>query len=727
MPIQLHAYSTAERDNFLKIKENNDVNKGWTRPYVDGSIAIGYGFDLLTKVNVINKKDEITPWLNKTNDALGLTGSARVTLSASDFALLGSAKGASLTKMNEVKAKLQLKFPSEAYAAKLLTIMLDAYSTALDAALGFNMDAFYGLSSGTSKEKTAILSVLYNITQPTASKISDKFPALLDAIKNRNRAEAWYEIRYRSNSEKTSAVARRRYAEAQLFGLYNNESAISEADAKEVMRMFTLHEIYEENIDKKMSTYESQRGLSAGVSPIAQEVQRAQNYLIANFARGTAIDGWVIVGRGLETYQYKEGNNFNEHYIGCNKNDLMFGEKGDDILEGGEGNDVIYGGEGRDHLYGGAGVDTLIGGSGGDAYFFKESELGAGGCIVDTIDDDGNGDVIVYLSEQGSVIKTSYLGGNYCKQEDGSWIKAIGEKIYRFIINSGTGVATIMLPNNAGAVELKDFQSGDFGINLIDTPAAPVTTVGILGDGTGEHCYDANGHLINITLNPQPGQHDLLYDGVANDRIEAMGGNDLIHAQMGGDDWLLGGAGNDVIASQNFGGAASDKDIIEGGAGSDMLWGGPDSDKVFAENYGEMETLIAAGEVATAEAGKGELLNGAEGNDFVYGSNRADALFGGDGHDLLVGGGGADVIYGDNDGTSIFNWDSENGGASSNWSFSITPTSVVLNDISIVESTAPGDDTIYAGSGNDEIFDARNIERIVLRKHRQQMEVVLCG
>lgn len=408
MPIQLHAHTTGDRDVFVQEKENKGPN--FTRPYVDGSIAIGYGFDLLSKVNAKNKIDEITPWLNETNDALGLTGSNRVTLSASDFNNLIAAKGGSLKDKTNTLAKLQLKFPSEAYAAKLLTIMLDAYSTALDVALGFNMDTFYGLPSGTSKEKTAILSVLYNITQPTASKITDKIPATLDAIKNRNRAEAWYEIRYRSNSEKTSAVARRRYDEAQLFGLYNNDSAITEAEAKEVMRMFTLHEIFEENIDKKMSTYESQRGMSAGVSPIGQEVQRAQNHLITNFARGTAIDGWVIVGRGLETYQYKEGNNFNEHYIGCNKNDLMFGEKGDDVLEGGEGNDVIYGGEGRDHIYGGAGVDTLIGGSGGDTYFFKESELGAGGCIVDTIDDDGNGDVIVYLNEQGSVIKTSYLG-----------------------------------------------------------------------------------------------------------------------------------------------------------------------------------------------------------------------------------------------------------------------------------------------------------------------------
>jgi len=150
MPIQLHAYSIIGRDEYLKLQENPNGKEGWVRPYVDNSIAIGYGFDLLTKVNVKNKIDEITPWLNKTNDALGLIGSSRVTLSASDFALLGSAKGASLQKMSEVKAKLQLTFPSEAYAAKLLTIMLDAYSSALDEALGFNMDTFFGLSSGTS-------------------------------------------------------------------------------------------------------------------------------------------------------------------------------------------------------------------------------------------------------------------------------------------------------------------------------------------------------------------------------------------------------------------------------------------------------------------------------------------------------------------------------------------------------------------------------------------------
>ncbi len=474
-------------------------------------------------------------------------------------------------------------------------------------------------------------------------------------------------------------------------------------EAKEVVRAYTYY--YVPNESQLLATQARVANLNAFRNAVCKP---AEQLILANWkpewGACPSLGSYDDMLMGDDNANLSDEGEYQLN--GRDGNDIIFGEGGNDVLKGGDGKDILIGGSGNDTLIGGPGVDTLVGGADGDTYEFRKSELGSDGSIIDTIYDDGVGDKIVIKDAQGNIVETRSVSGNFYKGADGTWTKILrwaygtATEVVKFIYDDSAAqaIGKIILPNNAGAVELKDFQSGDFGINLIDVPEAPVTTVGILGDGTGEHCYDANGHLINITLNPQPGQHDLLYDGVANDRIEAMGGNDLIHAQMGGDDWLIGGAGNDVIASQNFGGAASDKDTIEGGAGSDMLWGGPDSDKVFAENAGEMETLIAAGETATAEAGKGELLNGAEGNDFVYGSNRADALFGGDGHDLLVGGGGDDAIYGDNDGTSVFNWDSENGGASSNWSFNIQLGGVFFNDVEIIESEAPGDDTIYAGS-----------------------------
>ena len=75
MSLQLHAYSDNDpngtsRDSFVKNRENPSGRGAWVRPYCDGSIAIAYGFDLLVRNDA-----EIRSYLDKTNVALGLTGS----------------------------------------------------------------------------------------------------------------------------------------------------------------------------------------------------------------------------------------------------------------------------------------------------------------------------------------------------------------------------------------------------------------------------------------------------------------------------------------------------------------------------------------------------------------------------------------------------------------------------------------------------------------------------
>ena len=129
--------------------------------------------------------------------------------------------------------------------------------------------------------------------------------------------------------------------------------------------------------------------------------------------------------------------------------------------------------------------------------------------------------------------------------------------------------------------------------------------------------------------------------------------------------------------------------------GNDIMSGGPGDDLLFGEVYGERASLIEAGEVALSETGKGDLISGGFGNDFVYGSTRGDALMGFDGHDLIVGGGGDDAIFGDDD-YSI---------ATRDWSFTITQgVSVTLNGMTLETGIAPGDDAIYAGTGNDFVY-----------------------
>ncbi|HDG1710783.1 TPA: hypothetical protein PFE25_003979 [Kluyvera ascorbata] len=65
-------------------------------------------------------------------------------------------------------------------------------------------------------------------------------PSLREAIRQGNRAEAWFEIRYRSNKpnrpgeseDNRAGIAKRRFMESQVFGLYDDPQEVSAAEAK---------------------------------------------------------------------------------------------------------------------------------------------------------------------------------------------------------------------------------------------------------------------------------------------------------------------------------------------------------------------------------------------------------------------------------------------------------------------------------------------------------------
>ncbi|MEE9654212.1 hypothetical protein V4836_08590 [Kluyvera ascorbata] len=71
-------------------------------------------------------------------------------------------------------------------------------------------------------------------------------PSLREAIRQGNRAEAWFEIRYRSNDPDQAAkirsgIAKRRFMESQVFGLYDNPQEVSAAEAQNIFRMLQNH------------------------------------------------------------------------------------------------------------------------------------------------------------------------------------------------------------------------------------------------------------------------------------------------------------------------------------------------------------------------------------------------------------------------------------------------------------------------------------------------------
>jgi hypothetical protein len=194
------AYLT-DRNYHVGWLENH--NGHYTVPYFDGSIAIAYGYDLLTRVRVVrdaNRNVVIDPAtrlprytasdiindLNAGNNALGLQGAQRVTITQADINLLGKAKGSNRPGRDNIRGQLALTFPSVAFSLKLLDILLGRYEPALDAALGGAAQLLQ------SKERIAIISLAYHMTNPTSASISQALGRALSAIRNDNRAEAGY-------------------------------------------------------------------------------------------------------------------------------------------------------------------------------------------------------------------------------------------------------------------------------------------------------------------------------------------------------------------------------------------------------------------------------------------------------------------------------------------------------------------------------------------------------
>ena len=412
-----------------------------------------------------------------------------------------------------------------------------------------------GLRDHNNKERLALLSLAFNSKtfgkdQTNTPWIDAGLPTLLgpkltNALIYDNRAEAWYEIRYGSNA--AGIHGDRRYKEANLFGLYNTDPAnVTEAEAKEIMRMFTRYEV--ENLSgTRLKTYENTYRPPASIKDISDSIKPASDLLIAQFAMGNTIDGSVIVGKGLDSYNYIEKGYWNDNNLEAGydavHNDLIFGEKGNDELYGFAGNDVIYGGEGNDILIGGIGNDTLIGGENNDTYIINAADGN------DTIEDkEGDNTVIIC----GKEIKFFYDTG------DGETYKSYdGGKT----LEKSTGTLTDGL--NSIIVTLNEnFEEGDFGITLIDLPddiselPEPEIADTIVGDLAPvdmdpeqegiQYGYDQWGNVIVDPSQSSPDREDYLYDTSGNDKIIGGGGDDQVVSSYGGANWILGGNGCDI-------------------------------------------------------------------------------------------------------------------------------------------------------------------------------------
>lgn len=169
-----------------------------------------------------------------------------------------------------------------------------------------------------------------------------------------------------------------------------------------------------------------------------------------------------------------------------------------------------------------------------------------------------------------------------------------------------------------------------------------------------------------------------------NDRVEGRGGNDTLLGHNG-DDTLIGEEGNDTLVGDIFGGIGNDRlsggagdDVLNGGLGTDSLAGGTGNDlyinsvnTTIVEQANEgtdrvnssttftlganLENLTLVGTANINGTGNdlrniilgnsgNNVLNGLAGDDSINGLGGIDTITGGLGNDTLAGGDGIDRV-----------------------------------------------------------------------------------
>lgn len=230
-----------------------------------------------------------------------------------------------------------------------------------------------------SKERAVLVSLAWG----SEALISNSLKTAI--VTDDDRAEAWFEIRYRSNGESQGGIAKRRFMESEIFGLYDtgNHNPDSEEGALKALRMYTKHELKISNYETTWSSRIAEAnadlikmsidGVSGSVANINTTLTAAKNLLVANFAQyGNLLNGinvpqisdvWVAANT-QGTFSGEVTAYTVDRTSAGTVNDLIFGALGPNpsqtsTLKGGAGDDIFIGGNGPEEMHGGSGTDTV--------------------------------------------------------------------------------------------------------------------------------------------------------------------------------------------------------------------------------------------------------------------------------------------------------------------------------------------------------------------------------
>ncbi|MCW2753904.1 MAG: hypothetical protein JWQ32_1315 [Marmoricola sp.] len=375
----------------------------------------------------------------------------------------------------------------------------------------------------------------------------------------------------------------------------------------------------------------------------------------------------IVGGNGVDVVNAGGGNDWVYAAGGA---DRVCGNSGDDHLYGGDDADLIYGGSGADQAYGEAGADQVYGNDGADALY--------GGAGTDRLQGNAGADWLDGGTEADVLLGGTSMAGT----PDGADVLL------------GAEGADVLIGDNAQTDVLA---SAPYPTDLGSSDATLGGEDYLVGGDGADRAYGGLGN-------------DTIYGGNGDDYAEGNPGTDHIWGEAGDDD-IVGGSSE--LATGLFTGSEPGRpdsnDFLSGGDGQDVIAGdnahitrgGTAHPATLGRGLATPRGVDLADESAGSPTGVagGDVIQGGNDTDVVFGQRGDDNISLGDGSDYGEGGPGIDVIHGDNGDDDIV------GG-------SFTPASGVVPG---AIGQPDGGDTLAGDAGEDVVLgDNGSLTRPVL-------------
>jgi Ca2+-binding RTX toxin-like protein len=435
----------------------------------------------------------------------------------------------------------------------LTSVLANVTSPALDEALeavgGFSLTYLLG---GAYQEYVALLDLYY----AGGTKLVGPTSQLVTALVDGNRAQAWFEIRYGSNGNQLGGIAKRRYYDSQIFGLFSDPSNPSLGEVVQAYEMLTANR-------SAIIQYEAQYGVDPDGGGVANPNDSLNNAgrdygtpvqtlaesftgafqvllgmvaedspLLANITSSFATDTNIFVASsGSATVDASLGDpatNVGVHIpnqpalsaeesaalnaeltsddaLEADANHILIGTGNAETLIGGLGDDVLIAGGGSETLHAGDESDTIVAGSGNDLVVLGgvsdvvDFEFGTGTGLTEVVEVNAfNG--VGTLDVGGSSIDTGLTFTGQNASGDDTWTG--GGNTYTFNPNPANpplGYAPQQNGDDIGLLSIQTESRNTINVWGFDLTAGDLST-GYLGIHTPESVSLAFGSV--ATGNP---------------------------------------------------------------------------------------------------------------------------------------------------------------------------------------------------------------------------------